>query len=136
MLLKRKDQLMSAWQASSPQHGPGRDKKVGREEMMGMLAAVEAWIALDHTAKWKKWLGYLETISKAVTKINGVTTELKEPEGLDNKSPPLKISWDIEKLNISGEEVAEDVGRNKPRMARGGDGGRGDETGRPSMMGT
>src|SRR5687768_2964441 len=102
LLLGRKDLLMSAWQASSPHHGPGRDNKVGREEMMGMLAAVEAWIAFDHTAKWKRWLGYLETISKAVTKINGVTTELIEPEGYDNKSPVLKVTWDSEKLNITG----------------------------------
>lgn len=133
LLLGRKDLLMSAWQASSPHHGPGRDNKVGREEMMGMVAAVEAWIALDHNAKWKKWLGYLDTISKAVTKINGVTTELSEPEGLDNKSPSLKISWDIEKLNISGEEVAEDLGRKKPRIALGSNGATGYETGPTSI---
>lgn len=129
LLLGRKDILMSAWQASSPHHGPGRDNKVGREEMMGMLAAVESWISFDHAAKWKRWLGYLDTISKAVSKIDGVTTEVKEPEGLDNKSPTLKISWDIDKLNISGEEVAEDLGRNKPRIALGGGGARGYESG-------
>jgi len=33
-----KDILMSAWQASAPHHGPCRDNKVGREEMLGMLA--------------------------------------------------------------------------------------------------
>ena len=42
LLLGRKDILMSAWQASSPHHGPGRDNKVGREETVGMVAAVEA----------------------------------------------------------------------------------------------
>ena len=30
---------MSAWQASSPHHGPGRDNKVGKEEMLGMLGS-------------------------------------------------------------------------------------------------
>ena len=39
---------MSAWQASAPHHGPGRDNKVGREETLGMLAAVEAWVKRDH----------------------------------------------------------------------------------------
>ncbi|MBL7696505.1 MAG: aminotransferase class V-fold PLP-dependent enzyme [Chitinophagaceae bacterium] len=129
LLLGRKDILMSAWQASSPHHGPGRDNKVGREEMMGMLAAVEEWIRFDHDAKWKRWLGYLDTINKAVTKVDGVTTELHEPEGLDNKSPTLKISWDIDKLNISGEEVAEELGRSKPRIALGGGGARGYDSG-------
>ncbi len=133
LLLGRKDLLMSAWQASSPHHGPGRDNKVGREEMMGMLAAVESWISYDHTAKWKRWLGYLDVVTKAVSKIDGVTTELNEPEGLDNKSPSLKISWDIDKLNISGEEVAEDLGRSKPRIALGGGGARGYDTGATSI---
>ena len=55
---------MSAWRISSPHHGPGRDNKVGREEMMGMLAAVEAWTKRDHAAEWKTWLGYLDNISK------------------------------------------------------------------------
>lgn len=133
LLLGRKDILMSAWQASSPHHGPGRDNKVGREEMMGMLAAVESWISLDHQSKWKKWLGYLDTIKKAVSKIDGISTEIIEPEGLDNKSPVLKISWDVDKLNISGEELAEEVGRNKPRIALGAGGARGYDSGQTSI---
>ena len=44
LLLGKKDLLMSAWQASSPHHGPGRDNKVGKEEMLGMLAAIESWV--------------------------------------------------------------------------------------------
>src|SRR5262245_19959297 len=64
LLLGRKDLLMSAWQASSPHHGPGRDNKVGREETMGMLAAVEAWVKRDHDGEWKTWLSWLDTISK------------------------------------------------------------------------
>ena len=51
LLLGRKDLLLSAWQASAPHHGPGRDNKVGREETLGMLAAVEAWMTRDHAAE-------------------------------------------------------------------------------------
>jgi D-glucosaminate-6-phosphate ammonia-lyase len=133
LLLGRKDILMSAWQASSPHHGPGRDNKVGREEMMGMLAAVETWTTFDHKAKWTRWLSYLDNINKAVSKVDGVKTEVYEPKGLSNNSPVLKISWDSEKLNITGEEVAEDLGRKKPRVAIGSDGARGYETGATSI---
>ena len=120
LLLGSKDILMSAWQASSPHHGPGRDNKVGKEEMMGMLAAVEAWVTRDHQAEWKTWLSYLDTIARQVSKIDGVKTSVHEPTALSNKSPVLNISWDPEKLNITGEEVAEDFARNKPRIAIGG----------------
>ncbi len=120
LLLGKKDLLMSAWQASAPHHGPGRDNKVGKEEMMGMLAAVEAWTKRDHAGEWKTWISYLNTISNQVTKIDGVKTSIFEPTELSNKSPVLTISWDPNKLYITGEEVAEIFARSKPRIAVGG----------------
>jgi seryl-tRNA(Sec) selenium transferase len=122
LLLGRKGILQSAWQASSPHHGPGRDNKVGREETLGMLAAVEAWVKRDHEAEWKKWLGYLNTIARSVSRIEGVRTEVRDPRGLSNKSPALSISWDPAKLHVTGEEIAEEVARTKPRIALGASG--------------
>jgi len=124
LLLGRKDILMSAWQASSPHHGPGRDNKVGREEMLGLLAAVEAWVKRDHDAEWKKWLSYLDTISKRVSAVEGIETTVREPTGLSNHSPTLVVSWDPAKLHVIGEEIAEELARTKPRIAlAGGEGG-------------
>lgn len=120
LLLGDKDLLMASWQASSPHHGPGRDNKVGKEEMFGMLAAVEAWTTRDHEKEWATWLSWLEEIEKEVTKVKGVTTKVTLPKGLDNRTPRMHISWDPDKLNITGEEIAEDLARNKPRIAVGG----------------
>ena len=133
LLLGRKDILMSAWQASSPHHGPGRDNKVGREETIGMLAAVEAWVKRDHQAEWKTWLGWLDTIAKRVSTVEGVKTAVREPTGLSNKSPSLTISWDPAKLHITGEEVAEDLATNKPRIALATGGGGGGRGGAPTV---
>ncbi len=128
LLLGRKDILQSAWQASSPHHGPGRDNKVGREETLGMLAAVEAWVKRDHAREWKTWLSWLDTIAKRVATIDAVTTAVREPTDLSNKSPALLITWDSSTLHITGEELAEELARTRPRIAlgsgiRGGRGG-------------
>jgi len=123
LLLGRKDILLSAWQASSPHHGPGRDNKVGREETLGMLAAVEAWVKRDHEGEWKTWFSWLDTISKRVASVDGVNTLVEEPPGLGNRSPRLTIEWDPRTLHIMGEEVAEELGRTKPRIALGPGGG-------------
>jgi D-glucosaminate-6-phosphate ammonia-lyase len=120
LLLGKKDLLMSAWQASAPHHGPGRDNKVGREETLGMLAAVETWIKRDHAAEWKRWLTWLDAISKRVGGIESVKTRVIEPTDLSNRTPQLVITWDPAKLNITGEDIAEQFGRTKPRIALGG----------------
>ena len=125
LLLGQKNILQSAWQASSPHHGPGRDNKVGREETLGMLAAVEAWVKRDHQAEWKTWLSWLDNIGKRVSSIDGIKTALREPTGLGNKSPSLSITWDSTKIHITGEELAEEFARTKPRIALGGGGGGG-----------
>jgi seryl-tRNA(Sec) selenium transferase len=133
LLLGRKDILKSAWQASSPHHGPGRDNKVGREETMGMVAAVEAWVKRDHKAEWDRWLSYLDVIAKRVSTIDGIHTTVVEPEGLSNRSPSLVISWDPAMLHITGEELVEFVARTKPRIALGA--GSGQRGGRPADSG-
>ncbi|QRR01122.1 aminotransferase class V-fold PLP-dependent enzyme [Dyadobacter sandarakinus] len=120
LVLGRKDLLMSAWQASAPHHGPGRDNKVGREETMGMVAAVEAWTKRDHKGEWKRWLTWLDSISKRVNAVESVKTKVIEPTDLSNRTPQLKVSWDPAKLHITGEEIAELFGRTKPRIALGG----------------
>jgi uncharacterized pyridoxal phosphate-dependent enzyme len=120
LLLGKQDLLFSAWQASSPHHGPGRDNKVGKEEHIGMLAAVEAWVKRNHSEEEKTWISWMEYISKKVTSISGVTTKVTEPQGVDNRTARLSITWDPAVLNISGEEVAADLAENKPRIIIGG----------------
>jgi hypothetical protein len=97
---------------------------VGREEVCGMLAAVEAWVKRDHDGEWKTWLSWLDTISKKVTTLPGVTAAVREPQGLGNRSPTLVISWDPTKLHVTGEELADELARTKPRIAVGAGGGR------------
>jgi len=123
LLLGDKDLLMAAWQASSPHHGPGRDNKVGKEEMLGMMAAVEAWTTRDHEKEWNTWLSWLDEISGKLTKIKGIKAEIKMPRNLDNRAPRLILQWDPNELHISGEEIAEEVARNSPRIAIGGNSG-------------
>jgi seryl-tRNA(Sec) selenium transferase len=119
LLLGDKKILMSAWQASSPHHGPSRDNKIGREEIMGMLAAVEAWVTRDHATEWRIWLSRLDYIAQRVSQVAGVETAVEQPSGRSNRPPTLVIRWDAAALHITGEQVAEDFARNKPRIAVG-----------------
>ncbi len=131
LLLGPKNILMSAWQASSPHHGPGRDNKVGREETLGMLAAVETWVKIDHAAREKNWMNWVNAIAKRVSGIESIKTTIREPEGINNRSASLSISWDPEKLHLSSAELIQELISSKPRITVGG--GRSAEPGMASI---
>lgn len=128
LILGNKDILMSAWQASSPHHGPCRDNKVDRDEMFGMVAAVKAWKEIDHEAIRKQWYSYLDHIINKVKGVKSVETMVHVPStqsGLSNVSPEVVITWDPDVLNITGAEMADELARTKPRIAVASGGGRG-----------
>lgn len=139
LLLGRKDLVRAAWVHSAPHHGFARSMKVGKEEAMGMLMAVEMWVKRDHEAEWKRWVAWLDHIAKRLSAINGVTTSVVQPNGLSNRTPSLSIRWDRTRLGVSGRTVARHLFENEPRVATPGgrDQRNGNETGisiTPYMM--
>jgi L-seryl-tRNA(Ser) seleniumtransferase len=116
LLLGRKDLVHAAWVHSAPHHGFGRALKVGKEEAIGMLTAVEMWVKRDHDAEWKRWSGWLDHIAQRVSTIPGVTTSISQPNGLSNRTPSLRILWDRQKVGITGEAVARALLDGEPRI--------------------
>lgn len=119
LLLGERNLLEAAWANSAPHHAFGRSLKVGKEEIMGMLTAVEMWKKRDHDAEWKQWQSWLDEIASSVKRVDGVTTEVEGPEGLSNRSPRLVIKWDGAQLGITGQEVAKTLLDTEPRIVLG-----------------
>jgi L-seryl-tRNA(Ser) seleniumtransferase len=127
LLLGDKALLQAAWINSAPHHAFGRSMKVGKEEIMGMLAAVEMWVKRNHKAEWDEWEKPAEHIAEAAKKVNGVTTKITRPpeDQLSNRSPRLVIEWDGAKLGITGQEAAKSLLDGEPRIVvAGGQGSR------------
>ena len=127
LLLGRKDLVTAAWVHSAPHHGFARNMKIGKEEIIGALAAVEVWVKRDHKAIWQHMMDQMNQIAKRVTSISGITAEVREPTGLSNRSPGLNIRWDAAKLGISGQQVSQILDTTEPRIlvgaSRGGQNG-------------
>jgi seryl-tRNA(Sec) selenium transferase len=119
LLLGRKDLVQAAWVGSAPHHGHGRTMKVGKEEAMAMLAAVEMWVKREHKAEYQSWEDWMHHIAGVVSKTDGVKAVVREPEGLSNHTPSLNISWDPAKLGITGDQVAKELFTTEPRIAIG-----------------
>ena len=121
LLLGRKDLVKAAWVHSAPHHGYARAMKVGREEIVGMLVAVESWVKRDHEAEWKRWVARCDHIAASVGKVAGVQTAVQREaeEGLSNRSPRVTIRWNAQQLGITGAEAADILFRTEPRIALG-----------------
>jgi L-seryl-tRNA(Ser) seleniumtransferase len=117
LLLGQKDLVRAAWINSAPHHTFGRSLKVGKEEIMGMLAAVEMWVKRDHDAEWKQWQAWLDSIAEQAMQVPGVTREILQPDDLSNHAPRLRLTWDTARIGITGTEVEEILWHGQPRIA-------------------
>lgn len=116
VLLGQKDIVEAAWFNAAPHHNWGRALKVGKEEIMGMLAAVREWYTRDHAAEQREWLSWLQHIESRVKGLPSVTTEYIQPVDLSNRSPQLRIHWDANQLKITGTELVERLDKGTPRI--------------------
>jgi uncharacterized pyridoxal phosphate-dependent enzyme len=116
LLLGDKKLTQAAWFQAAPHHNVGRSMKVGKEEIMGMLTAVEMWTRRDHKAEWNTWKEWLANIEARVKPLPSVSTEYLMPEDLSNHSPRLLIKWDGNALKISGDELVQTLDAGTPRI--------------------
>jgi L-seryl-tRNA(Ser) seleniumtransferase len=116
LLLGRKDLIRAAWINSAPHHTFGRALKVGKEEVMGMLAAVEVWSRRDLTAEQRTYGSWNAYIAEKVTKVPGVKTSERAPDG-PNPYPTLLIEWDSARIGMTAGEVGRMLLDGEPRIA-------------------
>ena len=119
LLLGRKDLVAYALLNNSPHEDTiGRSQKVGKEEIIGMVKALELFLAEDHDALAKEWQGKLEAISQQLTKVPGVKTSFFTPE-IANHVPHMQITWD-QSIPLAAEQVSKALRNSKPSIVIGG----------------
>jgi uncharacterized pyridoxal phosphate-dependent enzyme len=106
LLLGRKDLIEAAQPAMSPYGGIGRGMKVGKEEMVGLLAAVERYLKVDHQAEWKVLESRVASIRNSLKGAKGVTTERHIPV-IANEVPHVTVHWDEGALGLTTQQVGE-----------------------------
>jgi L-seryl-tRNA(Ser) seleniumtransferase len=103
LLLGRKDLVDMAAQYQSPYSGLGRDLKVSKETMIGMVAAVERYVKVDHQAEWNFWKSQVDLVKAELDKVPGVESGYV-PKEVTNHVPRLWVKWDEKAFNFSRDE--------------------------------
>jgi L-seryl-tRNA(Ser) seleniumtransferase len=123
LLIGRKGLVSYALLNNSPHEDTiGRSQKVGKEEIIGMLKALELYQQEDHDALAREWQAQLEEISRQLTKIPGVSTEYFTPE-IANHVPHMRITWDS-RVSLEPKQVSKLLHESQPAIVIGGGEGR------------
>lgn len=116
ILLGRKTLIDAALANCSPWEGAVcRPMKVGKEEIIGMLAAIEYWSRADLNALNKEWRSRVERIAKLVETVPGVTTNITIPEE-GNSYPTLTVLWDEQAFGLTVAQCDQRLRAGEPRI--------------------
>jgi L-seryl-tRNA(Ser) seleniumtransferase len=123
LLIGRKDLVANALLNNSPHEDTlGRSQKVGKEEIIGMVKALELYLKEDHDALEREWQARLELVSRELTRIPGVSTSFFVPD-IANHVPHMQITWDS-KISLEPHQVSQLLRNSKPAIVIGGGEGR------------
>ena len=121
-LLLGKRKYIEAARMHTPPRGEtiGRGMKVNKEEVLGMLAALELYLQKDHKAEWAMWEAQIKLISDSALEIKGVETEVHVPK-YANHVPSLRIRWNQDLVKITPNEVRDQLKNGHPSIQTVGD---------------
>ena len=107
LLIGRRELIEAARLNNSPHSDSvGRTNKVNKEEVVGMLVALEEFLERDHNEIWKNWEQSCAQIARHVASLRGVSTEIFVPD-IANAVPHLRIHWNFEMAQLTPEEAAQ-----------------------------
>ena len=115
LLLGRQDLVDDARTLISPHAGIGRAMKVGKEEIVGLLAAVERYLKLDLDAERRELEAKVAHLKDVVGKIKGVRVETRVPE-IANHVPHFVASWDEGERQLTAKQVQERLRAGDPEV--------------------
>jgi hypothetical protein len=113
LLIGKERLVRAAWLNGAPHQAFGRTMKVGKEQMVGGLAALETWLERDAEADRQAWLARLSAIARSVGHLSGVACETVTGPG---RVPTLRESWASQGAPISSDALRADLLAGEPRV--------------------
>jgi uncharacterized pyridoxal phosphate-dependent enzyme len=119
LLVGRKDLVAYALLNNSPHEDTlGRGQKVGKEEIVGMVKALELYQNEDHQALEQEWWRRLDTVSKQISRVEGVSTAYFVPD-IANHVPHMQINWDPRHFSLTPHDASDALRKAKPSIVLG-----------------
>ena len=125
-LVVGKKSLIDAIAFNGPPHPfIGRGMKVGKEEMVGLLAAVEWYLNQDHAQLMQSYEDQIAYYDAFFKDIEGVTVHRSFPSEAGQPMPRTEIRFDAEQLSITRNEILHQLQTGEPAIDLAGAGANG-----------
>jgi molybdopterin converting factor subunit 1 len=119
LLIGRRELVEYALLNNSPHEDTlGRGLKVGKEEIVGMVKALELYLAEDHDALAREWQEKLEGIARQLAAVPGVSTSYFVPD-VANHVPHMRIAWDSARITLTLKQASDALRNSDPAIAIG-----------------
>lgn len=116
LLLGRRDLIQAARLNGSPHSDAiGRGQKVNKEELLGMMVALERVLHADQQTDWREYEARVKRIETALSGLNGVQTEMFVPE-VTYRVPHLRIRWDAASVKLTPPEAIRRLREGEPSI--------------------
>lgn len=99
-----------------PHHGLGRPLKVGKEEIVGLMVALEAYVNRDHAAEHQRWLDLLHDLTSQIESLPGVNVVLHGANNPVGTAPRLVIGFDETIVERPVEEIINGLIEGEPSI--------------------
>jgi seryl-tRNA(Sec) selenium transferase len=105
LLLGRRDLIDAARLNASPNGDTiGRGLKVNKEEMLGMLVAIEMYLGRDADAEWREWERRARLVLESAASVSGVRAEVYVPP-IANHVPHVRVTWSRSVSGVTAADV-------------------------------
>ncbi|MGD8211110.1 MAG: aminotransferase class V-fold PLP-dependent enzyme [Desulfobacterales bacterium] len=122
LVVGRRDLIEACALNANPNYSIGRAMKVGKEEIAGLIAALERYIRQDFAAEEKLWEDMVATIVSTLADIPGLDARRvapAEPGVQPNWIPRVYLDWEKETIPLSSSEVKSLLRQGEPGIAVG-----------------
>jgi uncharacterized pyridoxal phosphate-dependent enzyme len=117
LILGRADLVEACRLNDNPHQSIGRPMKASKEDIAGLVRAIELYLERDHEAEWEVWESRVAQVIQAVSDLPHVRAERRVPYGIGQQVPTAAISWDEKALGLSYEELVRQLLEGEPRIA-------------------
>lgn len=125
-LIVGKKSLIEAIEFNGPPHPfIGRGMKVGKEEMVGLLAAVEWYLNQDHDQLMQSYEDQVVFYTEVFKDIQGVSVDRSFPSEAGQPMPRTEIRFDAEQLGITRDDILQQLQTGEPAIDVAGAGANG-----------